>query len=146
MPLRLPIACQPAGRQGRQAPVVKWISHQSSELTFKVRILAGAQMEWSKIYAPAKGRGRETVVFHGGRQAVFRPLENRGFPSERGALVPGIQSCSSIAPNAKRPEASSVTTLTTLSIYSVRVPGIEPGSFDWQPNVLPLNHTRFAFS
>ena len=25
---------------------------------------------------------------------------------------------------------------------SVRVPGIEPGSFDWQPNVLPLNHTR----
>ena len=25
----------------------------------------------------------------------------------------------------------------------VRVPGIEPGSFDWQPNVLPLNHTRY---
>ena len=27
-------------------------------------------------------------------------------------------------------------------LQSVRVPGIEPGSFDWQPNVLPLNHTR----
>ena len=27
---------------------------------------------------------------------------------------------------------------------SVRVPGIEPGSFDWQPNVLPLNHTRLG--
>lgn len=25
------------------APVVKWISHQSSELTFQVRVLAGAQ-------------------------------------------------------------------------------------------------------
>gem|GEM_PF-4890431 len=24
----------------------------------------------------------------------------------------------------------------------VRVPGIEPGSSDWQPDVLPLNHTR----
>ena len=23
-----------------------------------------------------------------------------------------------------------------------RVAGIEPASFDWQPNVLPLNHTR----
>src|SRR3990167_1250422 len=57
------------------APVVKRISHQSSELTFQVRILAGAK--------------------------------------------------------------------STVSI-SVRVPGIEPGSFDWQPNVLPLNHTRFT--
>lgn len=25
---------------------------------------------------------------------------------------------------------------------SVRVPGIEPGSFAWEANVLPLNHTR----
>src|SRR3989344_9221950 len=31
----------------------------------------------------------------------------------------------------------------SLSELHVRVPGIEPGSFDWQPNVLPLNHTRF---
>src|SRR3989338_8374987 len=55
------------------APVVKRISHQSSELTFQVRILAGAKSKVS---------------------------------------------------------------------ISVRVQGIEPGSFDWQPNVLPLNHTR----
>ena len=33
-----------------------------------------------------------------------------------------------------------------LRTLMVRVPGIEPGSFDWQPNVLPLNHTRKRFT
>ena len=28
---------------------------------------------------------------------------------------------------------------------AVRVGGIEPPFFDWQPNVLPLNHTRVKY-
>src|SRR3989344_1911680 len=35
---------------------------------------------------------------------------------------------------------------TDSALIMVRVPGIEPGSFDWQPNVLPLNHTRKRFT
>jgi hypothetical protein len=34
------------------APVVKWISQQSSELSFQVRVLAGAQKVRSSFCAP----------------------------------------------------------------------------------------------
>ncbi len=78
-----------------------------------------------KLFLPILVRvGRRFAIEHLGNLSVFQ-LSLRSLPSSTG--------------NFRFPTPSQFD-----SPHMVRVGRIELPSFDWQPNVLPLNHTRYT--